>query len=212
MTACLSLAWASLCVAQTPEAGGGNQESIVAADLVPPEVPNAAVLAVQQLGEQVLAGHYKVAIDRMNPQWKERTAARMKGMKNLERQLEETVAQMSRLGIAMVSFKPMGQPRVYQVTPGYREINKQGKKQQAFLYTKWLVFVPTVTTFRVAREGMPKASIVESQSYQVAVAEKGKNDWTFIDGSGLNIADLRGLYGTLPADLELPPILKREIR
>lgn len=211
IAASLAVAGACLCTAQ-PESGGGSQEAIVAADPVPAEVPNAAVLAVQHLGEQVLAGHYKVAIDRMNPQWKERTAARLKGMKSLEMQLEDTAAQMTRLGIAMVSFKPAGQPRVYQVTPGYREVTKQGKKQQVFIYTKWLVFVPTVTIFRVAREGMPKATIIESQSYQVAVADKGKSDWTFIDGSGLNIADLRGLYGTLPADMELPPVLKREIR
>ena len=54
--------------------------------------------------------------------------------------------------------------------------------------------------------------MIESIGFQVAVSDKGKNDWTFIDGSGLTVNDLRGLFVTLPQDLELPPLEKRESR
>ena len=46
----------------------------------------------------------------------------------------------------------------------------------------------------------------------MAVCDKGTNDWTFIDGAGLKVADLRGLFITLPQDLQLPPVEKREAR
>ena len=54
--------------------------------------------------------------------------------------------------------------------------------------------------------------MIESIGFQVALADKGKNDWTFIDGAGLTTADLRSLFITLPQDMELPPIEKKEVR
>jgi hypothetical protein len=72
--------------------------------------------------------------------------------------------------------------------------------------------VPTATKFRIVRPGDPKPLVIESIGYQVAISDKGKNNWTFIDGSGLSVNDLRGLYVNLPADLQLPPLEKRESR
>jgi hypothetical protein len=148
----------------------------------------------------------------MNPMWKERTAQRMGGMAALERQLDGVAAQMVQQGISMISFKPHGQPRVYQVSPGKRVVRENGVPVERLGYTRWLVFVPTTTTFRMMRQGAPKALVIESISYQVAISDKDANDWTFIDGAGLRPADLRGLFGTLPADIELPPVEKREVR
>jgi hypothetical protein len=121
-------------------------------------------------------------------------------------------AQMVQQGISMISFKPQGQPKVYQVTPGKKVVKEGGANVEKLVYTKWLVMVPTVTKFRIMREGVPKPLVIESISYQVAVSDKGKNDWTFIDGAGLKPADLRGLFITLPQDIELPPVEKREVR
>jgi hypothetical protein len=45
----------------------------------------------------------------------------------------------------------------------------------------------------------------------VAIADKEDLNWTFIDGSGLTPADLRGLFITLPQDMELPPVGRREV-
>jgi hypothetical protein len=172
----------------------------------------SAVAAVTKLGEEVVLGRYQVALERMNPQWKERTAARMGGMQILEKQLAGVAAQMVQQGISMISFKPQGQPLVHQVSPGSRKVRENGVETDRLVYTKWLVMVPTVTRFRILQEGNPRPLLVESTGYQVAVSDKGKNDWTFIDGAGLKASELRAIFITLPPDLPLPPVSKREIR
>jgi hypothetical protein len=195
-----------------PTAPPAMEESEVLAEPVPPEVAASAVAAVAKLGDEVVLGRYQVAVDRMNPLWKERAAARMGGMDALEKQLAGVAAQMVQQGISMISFKPQGQPRVYQVSPGKKLIKQGGADVEKLVYTKWLVLVPTATKFRIMREGIPKPLVIESTSYQVAVSDKGRTDWSFIDGAGLKPSDLRGLFITLPQDLELPPVEKREVR
>jgi hypothetical protein len=69
-----------------------------------------------------------------------------------------------------------------------------------------------MTKFRFIREGIPKPLIIESLGYQAAISPKDKLDWTFIDGAGLKVSDLRGLFITLPRNIELPPVSKREAR
>jgi hypothetical protein len=189
-----------------------RSEAEVIPDPVPPDVVASAVAAVTKLGEEEVLGRYQVALERMNPQWKERTAARMGGMQILEKQLAGVAAQMVQQGISMISFKPQGQPLVHQVSPGSRKVRENGVETDRLVYTKWLVMVPTVTRFRILQEGNPRPLLVESTGYQVAVSDKGKNDWTFIDGAGLKASELRAIFITLPPDLPLPPVSKREIR
>ena len=187
-------------------------ESEVMVEPVPPSVLTSAVAAVSRLGDEVVLGRYQVAIERMNPIWKERAAARMGGMAALEKQLSSVAAQMVQQGISMISFKPQGQPTAYQVSPGSKTIKDNGEEVERLVFTKWLVLVPTVTKFRIMREGEPRPLVIESTGYQVAISDKDKIDWTFIDGAGLKPADLRGIFITLPQDIELPPVSKREVR
>jgi hypothetical protein len=184
----------------------------VTEDPVPPEVVASAVAAVSKLGDEVVLGRYQVAVDRMNPLWKERTANRMGGMEELKKQLAGVAAQMVKQGITMLSCKPQGKPLVHQVSPGMSRVKENGVESVKMIYTKWLVMVPTLTRFRIIREGNPKPLVIESTSFQVAVSDKGRNDWTFIDGAGISVADLRGLFVTLPEDLKLPPVEKHEVR
>ncbi len=199
---------------QTPAGQSSVSEAQVIAEPVPPEVVASAVAAVAKLGDEVVLGRYQVAVDRMNPMWKERTANRMGGMDELKKQLAGVAAQMVQQGISMLSCKPQpqGQPRTYQVAPGMMKVKENGVESVKLVYTKWLVLVPTLTKFRIMREGNPKPLVIDSTSYQVAVSDKGRNDWTFIDGAGITTADLRGLFITLPQDLELPPVKKEEAR
>ncbi len=192
------------------EAGGNSVAS--GTSVAPPEVVAAAVAAVNQLGDEVVRGRYQMAVERMNPLWKERTAARLGGMEALEKQLSGVARQMVQQGISMISFRSEGVPRSFEVWPGKKVEKVGGVEQEVLIYTKWLVLVPTVTKFRVIRQGDPKPLVIESTGFQVAVSDKGKNDWTFIDGSGLSVNDLRRLYINLPQDLELPPTEKREAR
>lgn len=180
-------------------------EAEVIADAVPAEVVQSATSAVATLGNEVVLGRYQAALERMNPLWKERVSQRMGGMQALEEQLAKIPEEMVRQGITMLSSKPDGAPIVHQVGP-------QKGKSGNLVYTKWLVLVPTMTKFRLIREGNPKPLVIESLGYQVAISPKDKLDWTFIDGAGLKVSDLRGLFITLPRNIELPPVSKREAR
>lgn len=185
--------------------GGGA--SPVISTMAPPEVVASASAAVAALGNEVVLGRYKAAIDRMYPLWKKRTAKRLGGMDKLEAQLDGVARQMVQQGISMISFQPQGQPRSYEVGSG----KKMEVTNDTVSYNQWMVLIPTVTKFRITRQN-EKTVVIESIGFQVAVSDKGKNDWTFIDGSGLSVNDLRGLFYNLPADMELPPTGKRESR
>lgn len=183
-----------------------------AATIVPPEVVASASAAVAKLGDEVVLGRYQVAVDRMNPMWKERTAKRMGGMEALEKQLAGVAGQMVQQGISIIYFKPQGQPRAFEVSPGKKVEKVNGADVESLVFNKWMVLVPTSTKFRIMRPGETKASVIDSTGFQVAISDKGKNDWTFIDGSGVSVNDLRSLFVTLPQDLVLPPLEKHESR
>lgn len=189
----------------------GAAPATATSSAAPSDVVASAVAAVESLGDEVVLGRFQVAVERMNPQWKERTANRMGGMEELEKQLAGVAKQMVQNGISMISFKPTGQPRSYEVGPGKKVEKVNGEDVEKLIFTKWLVLIPTVTKFRIMRQN-EKLVVIESTGFQVAISEKGKNDWTFIDGSGLTVNDLRGMYVTLPQDLQFPPLGKREAR
>ncbi|NJM38089.1 MAG: hypothetical protein HC845_09665 [Akkermansiaceae bacterium] len=148
----------------------------------------------------------------MNPQWKERTAKRIGGMEELEKQLDGVSQQMVQQGITIISFRPQGLPRSFEVSPGRKVETVNGEQVESLVYHKWLVLIPTLTQFRIVRPGQAKPTVIDSTGFQVAIADKGKNNWSFIDGAGLTVNELRGLFGTLPQDLQFPTIEKREAR
>ena len=177
-----------------------------------PEIVSSAVKAVADLGKEVVMGRYQVAGERMYPQWKERAAKRMGGMDKLQEQIDGVGKRMLQQGISITDFSPQGQPRAFEVHPGKLVEVVDGKQVERLRYTKWLVLVPTVTRFRTHIKGDPIAVIIESTGFQVAITDKGKDDWTFIDGSGITIKDLRSLFVNLPLNLELPSLEKRQIK
>jgi hypothetical protein len=172
---------------------------------VPAEVVNSAVAAVQKLGDEVVRGRHEYAIERMYPRWKERTAKRLGGMEALERQLAGVGEEMRRLGISMLAFKPSGVPKVYEVWPGKKVEVIDGKEQEVLVKTKWMVFIPTVTKLRII-DDVGKYRYIERKGFQVAIADKGSKDWTFMDGGGITVADLRSLFPDVPSNLELPAL------
>lgn len=184
--------------------------------VAPADVVASAVTAVGELGKEVVLGRYQVALERMNPEWKKRTAMRMPGgEKELEKQLDGVARMMVQQGISMLSFKPQGQPQSYEVGPGRKVETINGEEVESLVFSKWLVIIPTITKFRVMQKmegSAPKVITIESIGFQVAISDKDRNDWTFIDGAGLSVNDLRSLFATLPQDLKFPPLEKRESR
>lgn len=169
----------------------------------PPEVVRSALAAVEDLGDRVVRGNYAVAIERMYPQWKERMAKRKGGIEALERELAGIGEVMARNGVSLFSFKTQGAPKVYEVWPGESSGLDEGETN----YTKWMVLIPTVTQFRIMSPNSPKAQVIDSQGFQVAISDKDKLDWTFINGSDVSVSDLRSLFITLPANMELPEVV-----
>jgi len=66
-------------------------------------------------------------------------------------------------------------------------------------------------TSRVLRILGDQNQVIESRGYQVAISDKGTNDWTFIDGASLTVPELRSLFLTLPEDFKLPEIERRVV-
>jgi len=168
--------------------------------IAPPEVVRSAVDSVEELGKQVVLGNHRAAIDGMYPQWKQRMAKRKGGIKALERELEGIGEVLARNGMSIISFKAEGAPKVYEVFPD------GGGEDGEMKFKKWLVLIPTVTQFRIMQPGQPKGHVINSHGFQVAISEKGEDDWSFINGSDVTVSDLRSLFITLPANMELPEV------
>jgi hypothetical protein len=181
-----------------------------------PGVLTAAKAAVAKLGSEVVLGRYSVAIDQMYPAWKKRLAQRMGGMEKLNAQLADTAKKMQNNGVSIISFKPQGETSVHEVMLGRKTVTVNGKQVQVVTFTKWLLIIPTATQFKFFKVDQPGAAptlhVVESTGFQVVISDKGANDWTFIDGSGLSVSDLRSLFSNLPEDLVLPAMGGHEIK
>jgi hypothetical protein len=175
----------------------------------PLEVVNSAIAAVNDLGRQAVLGKMKTSLDRMYPQWKERLSRKLGSEQALEKQFDEAVAEMVRQGTSMISFKTYGYPKVYEVFPGKKVELVDGKQVETLVNTKWLLLVPTEVRYRVIQK--QESMVIESKGFQVAIADKDKPQWTFIDGAGLTVQDMRSLFISLPADMELPAIQRRAI-
>jgi hypothetical protein len=175
----------------------------------PLEVVNSAITAVNDLGRQVVLGKLKVSLERMYPQWKDRLSRRTGSEQALEKQFDQALAEMMKQGTSMVSFKTHGFPRVYEVYPGKKVEVIDGKEVETLINTKWLLLVPTEIRYRVMQQ--QEVIIIESKGFQVAIADKDKLQWTFIDGAGVTVQDLRSLFISLPKDMQLPEFQRRTV-
>ena len=178
------------------------------AETAPPEVVQSAVAAVEVLGKSVVLGDHKMAVQKMYPQWKQRMAKRAGGIEKLEEQLSKVGQEMARQGVSIIDFKTAGEPKSYGIWPG------EGHTEEEPVYTKWLCLVPTVTTWRIIKrnEETPKPVVVNMRSFQVAIADKADMQWNFINGTDASVAALRGMFTSLPANLELPPVRQEEVK
>ena len=175
----------------------------------PPEVVASAVAAVSKLGDEVVLGRYQVAVDRMNPMWKERTAKRMGGMQELEKQLAGVAKQMVQQGISMISFKPQGQPRSYEVSPGKKVEKVNGVDVESLVFNKWLVLVPTVTKFRIMQKvekEVPKVITIDSIQY----IDVNGDTQTVAPAAYYPFKDGKGAYVQLTPSYSWPATMARD--
>lgn len=165
-----------------------------------------AVDATERLGREVVKENFSYTIQRMYPRWKKKTAADMGGMDRLVEKLSEVPKIMKRNGIRILSFEPGVPGRVFEVQSAIIQTRSGEKKT---IYTEWLVFVPTTLKYLVPDPATGRNVRLQKSGFQVAVSRKEENDWYFIDGSRLQIEELRRLFPALPATKEalgLPPV------
>jgi hypothetical protein len=175
----------------------------------PVEVVDGGVAAVDELGKQCSAGKFVFIYERMNPLWRKRLATKLGGEEILKAQCESIGAQLAKSAASLISHATEGFPTIYEVSPGKKTEVIDGKEVESLIYTKWLMVVPTVARYRII--GKDGKHIIESHGFQIAVTDKTKLDWTFIDGSTTTVADLRNLFISLPMTMKLPELTSKRV-
>ncbi len=179
----------------------GGAPLLVKAGKVPQSVLDKAELATRAMGQQVLEGNFRIALDRMYPRWKKRAAKKLPGGEDeLARRLAEIPKEMARQGISMLKYEVQKPISAHEVVL-LRGEDKQGKAIQ--MYLEWLVFVPTRAEYRIIDPETRLARKIETLGFQIALNKKGTSDWYFIDGRNCTIADLRSFFPGLPENQEL---------
>lgn len=158
--------------------------------------------AAQQLGNEVLKSNFRYAIDHMYPRWKSRQAKRLGSEDKLLAAFSNAGAQMQEAGITLDSFVALQPTRAYRVHPKMKS-GRNEIRSSADLDYQILVFIPTKMQMSFHSENQPKRSFMRL-SYQIAIAQEGADQWTFIDGATIRVTDLRSMFPLLPNDLELP--------
>jgi len=181
--------------------GETRQAAAQRAGRVPQSVLDQAEAATRAMGQQVLQGNFRVALDRMYPRWKKRAAKKLQGGQvELARRLAEIPKEMARQGISMLKYEVRKPTSAHEVVL-LRGEDKEGRPIN--MYLEWLVFVPTRAEYRVIDPKTRLPRKIETLGFQVAVKKKGTPDWHFIDGRNCSIADLRSFFPGLPEDQKL---------
>jgi hypothetical protein len=180
---------------------------------LPLEVARSAAAAVDAVGRELSQGRIAVTLEKMYEPWKDRAARRLGGMDKLVKVVADRRDRMQANGMQLVSMESRPPTSGFEVTPAMK-IVPVGDNDENFIevvdhYQNWLVFVPTTVRYRVIEGDTGRTRLIESDSFQVAVARQGTNDWTFIDGAKLTVDELRTLFPTLPptrAQLGIPEV------
>lgn len=173
---------------------------------VPEEIKIEAQAATQKVVDEVVRGNLAITIDLMNPAWKKKAALKHGGVKKYEALLRKAIADQQAQGIKIVAMAADPAGTAMEVDFGLEEI--EGVKKG--IYKQWMVFIPTrkiVTAFD-NNVSPPKLVKMGMNGFMVALKPKIGGEWTFIDGSKLQPADLRRIFPFLPNDekiLNFPP-------
>lgn len=182
-------------------------------DKVPQSVLDQAEAATRAMGQQVLQGNFKVALDRMYPRWRKRAAKKLQGgQAELAERLAEIPKEMARQGISMLKYEVQKPTSAHEVVL-LRGEDKEGRPIK--MYLEWIVFVPTRAEYRVIDPATRLPRKIETRGFQIAVNKKGTPNWHFIDGRNCSVPDLRSFFPSLPEDQELlglPEVGGGEIR
>lgn len=166
------------------------------------DVVQSAIAAVNQLGLSVVKGDYATVLQRINPTWRERLQSRLGGEQAFLTQFQQAAQSMTKQGMSLVSMKAQGYPQCFEVFPGKKVEVVNGRSVETLISTKWLLLVPTQKVVRLTTP--TENMMLEITGFQVAVTDKSRLEWTFIDGAAVTVSDLRAMFINFPLDQALP--------
>ena len=166
--------------------------------------------AVQKMGNEVLQSNFSFAVDKMYPRWKNRQAKRLGSEVKLLAAFNNAGVQMQEAGITIDSFVANPAIKAYKVHPLMKDGRNEIHSSEDVIY-ELLVFVPTKMKMTFLLENQAKRSFLR-ESFQIAIAKEGSNNWTFMDGATISVKDLRSLFPLLPHKLVLPTKSDTEIK
>ena len=162
---------------------------------VPAHVEQEAQQAVKVLVAEVLKENYLYSLQTMYPRWKDSTAKRVGGQEQLKQLLLRAPKEMKAKGITIVDYQVAKANSSFEVNATLYQNSRQAPS-----FSEYLVFVPTTALYRVIDPNSGQSKRLRIESYQVAIRGKQNENWSFIDGSSLTVADLRSLFPNLPKD------------
>lgn len=165
------------------------------------DVQLRAKAAVQDQVERTLKGDFKWVVDRMNPEHLKILAREMKVPVDVVKDKKvRQLQQISQQGVtieAMITLPPSG---AFEVDFGLEEQMVNGEAVNVGAYRSWMVFIPTVMDISAMDHSSepPRMRTVRKWSFEVAIAKKNQESWTFMNGEGVNALELRKLFKFLP--------------
>ena len=193
-------------------------------NIVPMEVKQRAQKAVQGVMDKTIRGDFKAALDSMNPEFLKIAGRPYGGAEKYKAGLLRQMQDMGKNGVTLMAAITQPADIAFEVDYGFENklvngkpvMGANGKPVQVARYRSWMVFVPTVTDFQyLDKETQPeKLRKFRKWNFEVAIAKKKDEEWTFVNGSSINALQLRKLFPFLPKedkDLRFPAIKVEEI-
>lgn len=171
---------------------GAVTDDVVVRETVPAKLVAEAVVAVQAVGDDALKGEFDEVVAKLYPRFRKRAVKQAGGEAALIATFGKMMSDLSATGITIIKFEAEPALHAFDI-PEFNE---------------WLVFVPTARTIRYIDPATKKVQRAVLRDYQIAIRKKeGDPTWTFLNGSTMEISELRTLFPSLPAtpsELGLP--------
>lgn len=194
-------------------------------NIVPMDVKERAQAAVQVVVNQTIRGDFKAALDSMNPEFLNMIARPFGGPKRLKAQYLKQMKEMGANGVTFQAAITRRADSAFEVDYGFEDllvdgqkvIGPDGKPKQVARYRKWMVFVPTVKDFQYLDKAKNPAELrrFRKWDFEIAISPKGQENWTFVNGNGMNALQLRKVFKFLPKedkDYQFPEIKNEELK
>lgn len=179
-------------------------------NIVPMEVQMRAKDATQTMVDKTLRGDFAAVVERTYPEYlKFRAREKRRSVPQIKADMVNNLKKIGQGGVvlnAMITLKPQS---AFEVDYGVEKQVVNGEEVQVGVYRKWMVFVPTVVDISAMDHDLnpPRMRTFRKWDFEVVIADKEQENWTFITGSSANAMELRKYFKFLPPndrDLHFP--------